>query len=132
MEARTAVSKALDGCAVVEHWEGTVQFFWEGMEAPEPLKGLSVRAYDPRSGKWYIHWMDTRSPRFGPPYAGRFQGGRGEFFRESQTPQGTRRARITFSDITADSVRWELAISRDEGKSWVTLWTMEMERVRSP
>jgi hypothetical protein len=128
LPARTSVTRTLDGCALVEHWQGEVSFFWEGMQAPEPMTGLSVRAYDPQAGKWFIHWMDTRSPRFGAPYAGSFADGRGEFFRELDTPQGPRLGRITFSDITADSVSWALAVSSDEGKTWQTLWTMTMAR----
>lgn len=129
LEAKTSVSPILDGCALIEHWEGAVQFFWEGMQAPEPMKGLSVRAYDPQTGQWSIHWMDTRTPSFGSPYVGRFEKGRGEFFREWETPQGKRKGRITFSDIKPDSVDWELAVSTDEGESWSTLWTMKMHRV---
>jgi hypothetical protein len=128
-KAKTSVSPALEGCALVEHWEGTVQFFWEGMKKPEPMKGLSVRAYDPGTGKWSISWMDTRSPRFGAPYEGTFDGGKGEFFREWETPQGKRRGRITFSDTGPDSVHWDLAVSRDEGKIWSTIWIMEMRRL---
>lgn len=128
-EAKTSVSPALDGCAIVEHWEGTVQFFWEGMRTPEPMRGLSVRAYDPDTGRWHIHWMDTRTPHFGAPYVGGFSEGRGEFFREWMTPEGERLGRITFSDITPESVDWELAISSDGGQSWSSLWVMEMYRM---
>lgn len=129
LDARTTVSPALDGCALIEHWEGTVQLFWEGMEAPEPMQGLSVRSYDPETGQWSIHWMDTRSPSFGSPYVGGFEDGRGTFFREFETPQGVRRGRITFSEITLDSVDWELAISSDEGQTWSTIWIMKMRRI---
>lgn len=82
LPAHTSVAAALDGSALIEHWSGQVLFFWEGMTEPRAMKGLSVRAYDPQTGKWYIHWMDTRSPRFGSPYAGNFTDGRGVFFRE--------------------------------------------------
>ena len=131
LPARTSVTPAVDGCALVEHWLGDVSFFWEGMQRPEPMRGLSVRAYDPQAGKWFIHWMDTRSPRFGAPYAGNFVDGRGEFFRDLETPQGPRSGRITFSDLTPDSVAWSLAVSSDEGKTWQTLWTMRMQRRRA-
>jgi hypothetical protein len=131
LKARTSVSKTLNGSALIEHWEGQVQFFWEGMQKPELMKGLSVRAYDPQTRKWYIHWMDTRRPFFGTPYSGGFDQGRGEFFRTWQTPEGERMGRITFSNISSNSVDWELAISKDDGKSWSTLWTMHMERNRS-
>jgi hypothetical protein len=131
LPARTSVTAALDGCALIEQWQGQVSFFWEGMQELEAMTGLSVRAYDPSTSKWFIHWMDTRAPRFGAPYVGTFVKGRGEFFRELETPEGRRVGRITFSGITADSVAWELAVSSDDRKTWQTLWTMEMQR-RSP
>jgi hypothetical protein len=118
----------LNGRALIEHWEGTVQFFWEGMETPETMQGLSVRAYDHETAKWYIHWMDTRTPQFGDPYVGNFDQNRGEFYRQWETPQGKRLGRITFSDITSDSVVWDLALSTDDGQTWTTLWIMEMSR----
>ena len=128
LPAGTSVTASLDGCALIEHWQGEVLFFWEGMKQPEPMKGLSVRAYDSESGTWNIHWMDTRAPRFGSPYVGTFKGGRGEFFREWETPQGPRVGRITFSEIRKDTVNWALAISTDERRTWQTIWTMAMRR----
>jgi hypothetical protein len=128
LPAQTSVSPTLDGCALIEHWRGRVQFFWDGMEKPEWMSGLSVRAYDPLTRTWAIHWMDTRSRRFGEPYTGTFVDGRGTFFREWETPQGKRRGRITFSDMTENTVNWELAVSSDEGETWQTLWKMAMQR----
>lgn len=128
LPAQTSVATSLDGCALIEHWHGRVQFFWEGMQEPQEISGLSVRAYDPETAKWYIHWMDTRTPRFGTPYAGNFADGRGEFFREIETANGRRLGRITFSGIADDSVHWDLAVSADQGKTWRTLWKMAMRR----
>jgi len=130
LPARTSVRAALDGCALIEEWSGEVMFFWEGMTKPEALNGFSLRAYDPQTGSWNIHWMDTRSPRFGSPYVGTFADGRGEFFREWETPQGRRVGRIAFSDMRPDSVNWALAISADGRRTWQTLWTMAMRRRR--
>jgi len=131
LPARTSVTASLDGCALIERWSGEVLFFWEGMERPETMKGLSVRAHDPESNAWNIHWMDTRSPRFGSPYVGTFAAGRGEFFREWETPQGPRVGRITFSEIRKNTVNWALAISTDERRTWQTMWTMAMRRRRA-
>lgn len=128
LQARTSVTAALDGCALVERWRGEVLFFWEGMAKPEPMSGFSVRAWDPQSRAWHIHWMDSRTPRFGDPYVGTFADGRGEFFREWDTPQGRRAGRITFSGISPDSVDWALAISSDGRQTWRTIWTMAMRR----
>jgi len=125
------VISALDGCALVEHWRGRVQFLWEGMHEPEAMKGLSVRSCDPGSGQWSIHWMDTRSPKFDTPYVGDFDGRLGEFFRTWQSPAGERIGRIRFRDVSPDSVMWSLAISSDGGGSWTVLWKMGMTRARS-
>jgi hypothetical protein len=127
-DAKTSVSFALDGCAIIEHWDGMVQFFWEGMQDPEPMKALSVRSFDAQTGKWLIYWMDSRTPNFGTPYIGGFSKDNGEFFREWEVPQGKRIGRITFSNITPDSVGWELAVSSDERQTWSAIWIMEMHR----
>lgn len=128
LPAHTSVARALDGCALVEHWQGQVQFFWEGMEAPEPMRGLSVRAFDSDAGFWRIYWMDTRSPRFAAPFEGTFADGRGEFFRTRDRPQGPQQSRITFSHPAPDAVHWDLALSNDGGETWTTLWIMDMRR----
>lgn len=41
---------------------------------------------------------------------------------------GPSQCRITFTDISADSVTWRLAVSPDQGETWTTLWIMEMRR----
>ena len=128
LPAKTSVSVALDGCVLIEYWEGEVQFFWERMEKPELIKAISVRAYEPRTRKWYIHWMDTRSRHFDTHYVGDFTDSRGEFYREWRTPEGTRIGRITFSNVSPDSVSWSLAVSSDGRQSWTTMWMMEMRR----
>lgn len=127
--ATDTVRTTLDGCALLEHWHGTVQFFWAGMTAPGPLEGLSVRAYDAEAGAWRIHWMDTQDPRFGAPFTGTFHDGTGTFFLDVERPDGTTsRRRITFANITPDTVDWELAVSTDAGANWVVLWTMHFTR----
>lgn len=123
LPARTKVRSALDGCALVESWEGEVEFFWEGMKKPERMTGLSVRSFDPKAGIWRIYWMDSRNPRFGE-FQGTFRDGVGEFFRESDAIV----SRIRFSEVTEQSVRWELAISRDGRKTWRPVWVMNMQR----
>lgn len=128
LRAATTVSPTLDSLALIEHWEGDVRFFWEGMQSPEHMKGLSVRSYDSHAGTWSIYWMDTRNPSFGQPYIGRFEKEKGEFFKEWDSPEGKRTGRITFISVAPDSVHWDLAVSKDDRTTWTTLWIMEMSR----
>lgn len=128
LSAKTHVEKDLEGCALIEHWEGKVQFFWEGMKKPEPMHGLSVRAYDPESNRWRIHWMDTRHPKFGT-FEGGFSDSVGTFLKSSTGSDGKPLlTRIMFSDISHDAVTWTLAVSRDNGEQWQSLWIMDMRR----
>ncbi len=130
LPARTSVRPAVEGRALIEHWEGQVRFFWEGMADTETVEGLSVRAYDPEVGEWKIHWMDSRHPAFGDPFHGTFEGRVGTFFRRRVTERGIADTRVTFRPAGPDSVRWDLAVSSDGGDSWRTLWVMEMGRAR--
>ncbi|MBP6013740.1 MAG: hypothetical protein KBA31_16050 [Alphaproteobacteria bacterium] len=127
--AANTISKSPDACVVVEHWSGDVLFFWDGMQTPENIWGVSVRAFDPATRSWIVYWMDKRSPKFGDGFVGRFVAGRGEFFRTLNTPDGKRTTRITFENAPGGNVHWELASSSDGGVQWVRLWTMIMHRV---
>jgi hypothetical protein len=127
--ARTSVRPAAAGCALVEEWRGTVQFFWAGMEAPAELHGLSVRAWDPAAGAWVIHWLDDMDPALGEPFVGGFEDGRGTFTQTTTGPDGVERmSRIRFENPADGVVDWSLETSRDGGESWTTLWSMHMTR----
>lgn len=129
LPAHTSVRRALGGCALVEHWRGSVEFFWAGMDKPAPMRGMSVRSFDPKSGKWTIWWMDSMAPSFGKGFSGRFENGKGLFYSEETASDGSQRlARITFSDIQKDSVHWDLASSHDDGSTWKVIWVMDMHR----
>ena len=131
-KAKTKVAKILNGCAVQENWEGEVQFFWEGMTKPEKIKALSVRSFGEKTKKWMINWMDTRNPQFSG-FEGNFADGKSEFFRKVAGENGGKGTilRITFSDIKENSVRWDLAVSTDDGKKFTTLWIMEMTKAKN-
>jgi hypothetical protein len=129
LPARTTVRRVAGACALTEEWRGDVLFFWEGMDAAAPLEGLSVRAFDPKARLWRIWWMDSRRPDFGRPFEGRFERDEGVFLREEVGADGAPYlTRIRFHGISVDSVRWELAISRDAGSSWSPLWRMQFRR----
>ena len=128
-KAHNSVSSILKGCAIEEHWEGDVQFFWTGMKEPKPLEGFSIRYYNTKDKKWHIHWMDNFNPILGDGSKGNFKNGIGEFFHEQTTNKGKQLSKITFSDITDNSVHWDLSISSDNDKTWTKIWMMEMKRI---
>lgn len=127
-EASTSVSPIFDGCALEEHWEGKVKFFWLSMDSVESMKGFSLRYYSVKDSMWHIYWLDNKSLEFGKDFSGNFKDGKGEFFSERTTPHGKQISRIVFSKLKPNSVHWDLAYSNDAGKNWTTIWIMEMSR----
>lgn len=120
--ATNRVYAVLEGCAIVEHWRGTVS----GRE----LIGFSVRAWNPRMREWdlVLLWPQPERPNFGV-LQGTFRHGRGEFFFDGTNAQGQPlRNRYSFADITPASLRWDVAVSADAGLTWRTNWIMEFTR----
>jgi hypothetical protein len=95
-------------------------------------RGVTLRAYDAKSGQWAIWWLDGRNP-FGeldPPVKGRFENGVGTFYADD-TLRGKRiRVRFIWSQITANAAHWEQAFSSDGGKTWETNWVTDFRRMR--
>lgn len=117
----------LDGYAVIEHWEGVTLLPWEGMTEPESRKALSIRAFEPQTKLWNIYWIDSRNRQFIPTSTGSFKDGcGGEFFSFLDPNNPQVRGRITFSNIKADSVDWDFAVSK--GDDWKKIWTMKLIR----
>jgi hypothetical protein len=98
--ATARVYPVVAGCGIVEHWRGHA--------FGDFLVGFSLRAFNPASGQWelVLLWPNTGQPRFGV-MAGGFRHNRGEFFMRNLTAAGdTTVTRLTFSDITPNSLRW--------------------------
>jgi hypothetical protein len=129
LDARSTVSREMEGCALLERWRGEVQYFWEGMSSPDSLQALSVRAWDAQDGVWRIHWMDTRSPRrwVTGGNSGTFEDGVGTFHGPPNA-EGWSSSRIRFHDIRPDSVEWDLASRQDPDAPWMVLWRMHFRR----
>jgi len=108
----------LGGKAVLELWDS------------EPIVGFSLRWFDPEADRWRL-WLNWPRPNRsgGSGLEGRFHHGRGEFFgRRPGEDGGEVISRYTFSDITATSLRWDDAYSRDGGETWSHRWIMEFTR----
>ena len=122
VKSKVHIYPILDGKAVLELWNETSR--------GDGIKGYSLRYYDPNTEKWelWLNWPGQN--RSGSTsLAGEFRHGRGEFFSTSQIDDSTELiARYTFCDITANSLRWDDAFSRDKGKTWTNNWIMEFTR----
>lgn len=94
------------------------------------VEGFTMRIYDPTSHQWNIYWADSVSPLSGPltPMAGEFIDGRGEFYAHELIGGKGTFVRFIWSEITANSCRWEQAFSIDGGKTWETNWIADFVR----
>ena len=97
---------------------------WDG----KFFEGVSLRIFDPKTGDWSIYWVDSWLLELQEPVVGRFEDGRGVFFTKIQFEGREVRVRFVWSEIQADSARWEQAYSDDGGETWETNWVMEFTR----
>lgn len=88
----------------------------------------TIRTFDPASGRWTIHWIDGRDPSLDAPVAGSFVDGVGTFLGEDVLETRPILVRFVWSEITANSARWEQAFSDDAGRSWEVNWVMHFHR----
>lgn len=92
-------------------------------------RALGIRAFDPTTRQWAIWWLDGRSPaNIDAPVRGGFENGVGEFVADDTLNGRPIRVRFRWSEITANSARWEQAFSPDAGASWEVNWVMHFTR----
>lgn len=86
-------------------------------------RGLTVRAYDPASGRWSIWWLDSRNPaQLDAPVHGRFDGDSAQFVGPDTFKGRPILMRFRWLDIHSRRPHWEQAFSPDDGKSWEVNW----------
>lgn len=92
-------------------------------------RAVSLRAFNPETQQWAIWWLDERSPNsLGEPVRGSFTNGVGEFSADDTLRGQPIRVRFRWSDIAANSARWEQAFSPDGGETWEVNWVMHFTR----
>jgi len=92
------------------------------------FEGASLRVYNPATEQWAIYWADNVTGALMPPVFGRFIERVGEFVGNDQHDGRPVMVRFRWSDITADSARWEQAFSEDRGTTWEVNWIMTFRR----
>jgi hypothetical protein len=119
--ARAEVQPLLDGLGNLDRY----RFVRDGVD----IEGVTLRLFDPATGRWSIHWADSAHPgTLLPPMVGKFDGDVGRFFGEESVDGKAVLCRFLWTRAGASSPRWEQAFSDDAGETWETNWIMTFTR----
>lgn len=126
----------LEGTQVTRHvWGGRGvedEFSVHNPQTNTHVEGFTVRLYNPTAHQWSIYWANATNGAFTlPATVGRFTNGRGEFYDHEEFQGRMIFVRYVWSDITADSARFEQSFSEDGGKTWEPNWISTITRVKS-
>ena len=114
-----SVSKALDGCVVVEEFDGTPSI---------ALRGTSVSTFDARAGVWKQTWVDNQGGYL--DFTGGFADGRMVLQRTAERDGEEFLQRMVWYDIEPDALDWNWERSTDGGETWDVQWRIRYERRR--
>ena len=104
--------------------------FDEAVFPTEGFSGVTLRLYDAARDEWSLYWASSRTGILSlPPVVGRFGAdGRGVFTGDDVYADHPIVCRYVWSDITAETARWEQAFSTDGGATWEDNWIGEFSR----
>ncbi|MES1201626.1 MAG: DUF1579 domain-containing protein, partial [Pseudomonadota bacterium] len=91
-------------------------------------RAMGIRAFDPETRKWSIWWLDARSQSIEPPVRGGFANGVGRFEGDDVFRGQPIKLYFQWSEIAANSARWEQGFSADGGATWEVNWVMHFTR----
>jgi hypothetical protein len=102
----------------------------EKMPDGSSFQGMSLRLFDPETGRWSIWWASTRAPgHLDPPVVGRWDGTHGEFHGTDTVGGKPIGVRYDWDVFDADRAQWEQSFSFDGGTTWVRNWRMTFTRM---
>jgi len=122
--------EALGTCRPILGGLGNIDDFRPAWPGREGFEGASLRLFNPETEMWSIYWIDNVRCALFPPVVGTYVNGVGEFYGDDEHEGTPVRVRFRWSDITADSARWEQAFSTDRGETWEVNWIMTFTRIR--
>lgn len=137
----TQVLNPFDGGTRTVTMDGTktVRPIWGGrawleeIEADGPSghwEGASLFVYNSKAGQWSQAYIDSTSGEIQAPTIGGFKDGRGELFGTTVYEGRTILVRGVWSDIKANSDRYEIFYSRYGGQTWVTAFKAYLTRLQ--
>lgn len=115
------IEKTLDGCVIVEKFDGSPSI---------PLRGMSVSSYNAKLGKWQQTWVDNQGGYL--DFVGEYQDSRMVLERDATVDGEPVKQRMVWYDIEDDALRWNWERSRDGGETWEVLWELRYSRSSSP
>ena len=114
------IAPELEHCVIREHWT-----------AATGGKGESMNFWDPNRRAWRQIWMDQG--QWSLDYEGEYKDGAMRFHGWTLGPGGERRLeKLTFFNISPDTVRQLFEQSTDSGKTWRTTFDGRYVRMKSP
>ena len=95
-----------------------------------PYRAIAIRSFSVRDQAWAIWWLSANDPhQLEVPVIGRFKDHTGTFF-ATETLHGVPvSVRFLWLETNTETPRWEQAMSKDDGATWETNWTMDFRRV---
>jgi hypothetical protein len=129
----------LSGSTTWTRMEGTVKInkVWGGQGLVEQLtadgssghlEGLTLYLYNPQSKQWSQIFADKTRGILEAPMIGEFKNGRGELYGSDTFNGRSILVRGTWSAITPNSHKFEIAYSIDGGRTWETNFIGTLER----
>jgi hypothetical protein len=114
-------------------WNGKANYDEVVFDAPSGRKeSMTLRLYNPQTHRWNLWWASSMDGVMeGPPMAGAFKDGRGEFYDGEVFHGKAIYVRDVWSEITPNSARFEQSFSADGGKTWEANWIATLTRTGS-
>jgi hypothetical protein len=103
----------------------------EEIEADGPdghWEGMTFFVYNPTSHQWSQTYVDGGG-EMEAPTIGSFRNGRGEFYGVETYKGRNVLVRGVWSDITKDSHHYDISLSDDGGRTWVTAFKADLTRL---
>ncbi|HZZ91975.1 MAG TPA: hypothetical protein VFE23_05390 [Usitatibacter sp.] len=119
LTSRNRISKILDGCAVLEQFDGRPGI---------ALEGRSVSAFDAGAKRWKQTWVDNTGAYL--DFAGGMEDGRMVLARTAMRGEQRFLQRMVFEDVKPRSLRWLWQRSDDDGRTWKTQWEIAYRRAQ--
>ncbi len=106
LAGHSRVEPILDGCVLLEHWEGA-----------RGGRGKSFNLFDRTTGQWRQTWVDSQGTQV--DFTGGLEGRSMVYRSQGPGPGGKpQRTRMTFTPLPGGEVRQLWEASADEGRTW--------------